>query len=59
MRPALIGSSLVLLSLAACGGEAKGPAAAAAPKIAFVSNCVAEFWTIAAHGVDAARAGRA
>lgn len=31
------------------GGEAK-------PKVAFVTNCVAEFWTLAQHGVRAAEA---
>jgi ribose transport system substrate-binding protein len=52
---------LPLLStlLAACGGsEAAGtpPALAAGerPKLAFVTNCVAEFWTIATFGVEAA-----
>lgn len=48
--------------LAACGGgEATGPAGGAAPaagkpaKLAFVTNCVAEFWTIATFGVAAAK----
>lgn len=53
---------LVLLSLlAACGSKpeptptpAGGAAAAAKPKLAFVTNCVAEFWTIGKHGVEAA-----
>jgi ribose transport system substrate-binding protein len=34
---------------------ANGKAAASAPKLAFVTNCVAEFWTIATFGVEAAK----
>lgn len=55
MRIATILLSLPLLALGGCGGGSNGEAQR--PKIAFVSNCVAEFWTIAAHGVEAARAG--
>ncbi len=48
--------------LAACSGDpapgtagaAADPAAAGRPKLAFVTNCVAEFWTIATFGVEAA-----
>jgi ribose transport system substrate-binding protein len=57
MRISLTCALLALFPLVACGGGGAAPAGAAAPRIAFVSNCVAEFWTIAAHGVDAARAG--
>src|SRR5712672_1372397 len=32
-----------------------GPWTPAKPKLAFVTNCVAEFWTIAAFGVEAAK----
>ncbi len=56
MRIATILLSLPLLALGGCGGGGGG-GEAPKPKIAFVSNCVAEFWTIAAHGVEAARAG--
>jgi len=55
MKPVLV---LVLSFLAACGGPAAPPAAGGAParpKLAFVTNCVAEFWTIATFGVEAAR----
>ncbi|MCB9887443.1 MAG: substrate-binding domain-containing protein [Planctomycetes bacterium] len=46
--------SVVSLSLFTAGcGDAKG-AAAARPKVAFVSNCVAEFWAIAQRGAEAA-----
>jgi len=45
--------------LAACGGgdQPAGPGAGAPakPKVAFVTNCVAEFWTLAEHGVRAAQ----
>lgn len=53
----------VLLSgwLCACGGPAApagagpgGAAPAGKPQLAFVTNCVAEFWTIATFGVEAA-----
>lgn len=40
-----------LATLAGCGGGETGPKK---PKLAFVTNCVAEFWTIGAHGVQAA-----
>lgn len=49
----LVVSCLVFAAFATCskepaaGGEAK-------PKVAFVTNCVAEFWTLAQHGVRAA-----
>ena len=45
--------------LAACGGgdqpAGSGAGAPAKPKVAFVTNCVAEFWTLAEHGVRAAQ----
>lgn len=56
---ALVSLSLLL---GACGGDPAAPAAGGggaampvAPKLAFVTNCVAEFWTIATFGVEAAR----
>ncbi len=63
MRLLLVPSLLAsVLAFSSCGGDAtvatqQGAPSQQKPKIAFVSNCVAEFWTIAAHGVDAARAG--
>lgn len=50
---------LALGLLAACGdgGAGKAPAATAAatkPQFAFVTNCVAEFWTVSTFGVQAA-----
>ena len=45
-------AGLVALLLASCSD--KPQAAAARPQIAFVSNCVAEFWTIAQRGAEAA-----
>lgn len=57
-------SILVVGLLAACGGSGGENAhpgggapggAAARPRFAFVTNCVAEFWTVATHGVEAAR----
>jgi len=54
MRIAL--SSVLGLCLVSCGGDdpASGGAAPARPRVAFVTNCVAEFWTLAEHGVKAA-----
>lgn len=49
----------LLLALAACGAEettAGGPDASGRPRLAFVTNCVAEFWAVADCGVEAARA---
>lgn len=58
--PSLLALLLLLTGSAACSGKDQ-PAAAAAvgvagkPRLAFVTNCVAEFWTIASHGVEAAK----
>lgn len=53
---------VVLAVLAACGGKAGDPSGGAAggqaankPNLAFVTNCVAEFWTVATFGVEAAK----
>lgn len=43
----------VVLGVAASAQDA--PAASRKPKLAFVTNCVAEFWTVATFGVEAAR----
>ncbi|MEC7584424.1 MAG: substrate-binding domain-containing protein [Planctomycetota bacterium] len=57
-------SPLALLSLVACGGQTGGDASAVSwpelapgskPQLAFVTNCVAEFWTVATFGVEQAR----
>jgi ribose transport system substrate-binding protein len=57
MKPALTLSLLLSLGLAAgCSGadeQVGAVAPSARPKLAFVTNCVAEFWTIAAHGARA------
>lgn len=45
---------IVVLALLAAACGKNGPQAGARPKVAFVSNCVAEFWTIAQHGAEAA-----
>ncbi len=42
------------LSFAACGGADGGAAASGKPRLAFVTNCVAEFWTVGTFGVEAA-----
>ncbi len=57
--PALL-ASLFAFALSSCGGDPsaatqQGAPSQQKPKMAFVSNCVAEFWTIAEHGVNAAR----
>lgn len=45
-----------LFALAACGHpDSKTGAAVARPQLAFVTNCVAEFWTVATFGVEAAK----
>lgn len=53
---------LSLSLLAACGSSNPAPVAPsspagpqAKPQLAFVTNCVAEFWTVATFGVDAAK----
>jgi len=38
------------LAFVACGGKPDG---ATRPQVAFVTNCVAGFWTVATHGVEA------
>lgn len=52
-------SILALGLLTACGGGSgenpPGFVADQKPRFAFVTNCVAEFWTVATHGVEAAR----
>ncbi len=61
-RRSLFGPLLVvtlLLLLPGCGGdgsESGGGGAAGKPRLAFVVNMPAEFWTIAEHGVKAAAA---
>jgi ribose transport system substrate-binding protein len=42
------------LALSACGGDGDGPAPEQKPQIAFVTNGVGTFWTIASKGVEAA-----
>lgn len=42
-------------ALSGCGGDG-GASGEQPPKLAFVTNCVAEFWTIGEHGVRAAAA---
>lgn len=44
--------ALALSCLVACGGRSTAPAR---PQLAFVTNCVCAFWTIASRGVDAAK----
>ncbi|MBK8097689.1 MAG: substrate-binding domain-containing protein [Planctomycetes bacterium] len=46
----------LFLLLAGCGGDKPAAGAGAAPKLAFVTNCVAGFWTVAQAGVEAAKA---
>lgn len=55
-------SILLALVATACGGGGASPGAtpaekqtAARPQLAFVTNCVAEFWTVATFGVEAAK----
>jgi len=57
MKTALVISFLCAALGVACATAAQeGPAPATKkPKLAFVTNCVAEFWTIATFGVEAAK----
>ena len=49
---------LGLLSLSACGGSSAEPGRGGdRPQLAFVTNCVAEFWTVATHGESPFQAG--
>jgi ribose transport system substrate-binding protein len=41
--------------VAACGGDGGAAPGAARPQLAFVTNCVAEFWTVATFGVEASK----
>ena len=55
-----LASILVLLAAALfaprpLGAQEVGPGPARKPKLGFVTNCVAEFWTVAAFGVEAAK----
>lgn len=55
--PSSLAAVAAFLFLVAAGAQEPAPAPAAAkkPKLAFVTNCVAEFWTVAAFGVEAAK----
>jgi ribose transport system substrate-binding protein len=54
MRTILIAFTFAFAGLPACGRE-QASSTKGAPKIAFITNCVAEFWTIANFGVEAAK----
>ena len=45
---------LCALALAACGGTSDAPEQAAKPQLAFITNGVGAFWTIASKGVEVA-----
>ena len=47
---------LCALTLVACGGGSGGGAASGKPRVAFVTNCAVDFWTVAKAGVEAAAA---
>jgi ribose transport system substrate-binding protein len=51
----LLLSCCVGVLVAACGGEPSGAATPGRPRLAFVTNCVAEFWTVATFGVEASK----
>jgi len=47
--------SLLVGAVASCGGDPEGAASRSSkPRVAFVTNCAVDFWTIAKAGVEAA-----
>ncbi len=56
MKPVWILGGVAILVLGACGGDEKGPAGGreARPRVAFVSNNVSDFWSIAKKGTERA-----